>query len=281
MNDLTIKTIQRLNLNMNYSLINSSTYVENQTNFYIQREMVKFLKYYENRKIIFVLDYKDDLLSVITYRFLKNIQSAYYKFPLFLYGKIKETKDYINKKDLKISKFKLKYIIKKHRVVIVRPFNPLYQVVNSNITFKDFGVEVYEPLKQFTPDQIFTTQVFYGIGYLKKDPIKKENKNIEKFSKFCYFKDNEYDQFDFIPKQFSKEVYEIKVIDLNMSEKRILLELNNVEQLKGLVFYKGDIKNIPQGFEQYLKYKVNIPNPEINFIPSVVYNELIGGKTDD
>lgn len=279
MTDLTIKTIQRFNLNMNYSLINSPTYVENQTNFYIQREMINFLKHYENKKIIFVLDYKDDLLSVITYRFLKNIQSAYHKFPLFLYGKIKETKNYINKKDLKISKFKLKHIIKKYRVVIVRSFNPLYQVINSNITFKDFGIEVYEPLKQFTPDQLFTTQIFYGIGYLKKDPIKSDNEQIMKFSRFCNFKDTEYDQFDFISKQLKKP--KIKIIYLDVPQSELLKQLNEIEDFDGLIFYKGNIKYIPQGFEQYLKYKVNIPNPEINFIPSVVYNELIGGKTDD
>lgn len=254
---------QRYSLNMFYPLKDMSN--ENTTNYYISSVMNEFKrKFQTKRNKIFILDYKDDLLSVITYRILKNLQSCGVKFQLVLTGKISNTKKYLAK-ERRISLRRATKFVKKNWAIIVRPNNPIYKVSNSTIGFKDFGCETYEPIAKFTPQQLGMIQVFYNIGYIQEDPIqidrelKDKNSKVKKFNDLCYLSIDKDNILDYIA---TKDLKSVDIGFAELGEDRETNEkiLNYIEDFDGVVFYNSKVSKVPSDFTFFVQNKANVPN---------------------
>lgn len=252
----TSQKIQMFNMGLEYPIKNFN--LETYTNYLINQKMNEFVKEFEqDSNKIFVLDYKDDLLSLICYRILKNLQTVSpFKFQLVLYGKSKNTKKDIQK-EKKICIFRLNKLLKNKNTIIIQPFNPLYQVAKTGISFKEFDCKIWRPLEKFTPDQIKQTQIFYHLGYYPKDKIQiDQNPIIQQFSRFC---NGEKSLIDFSEKEYYNKIALIKLTGKNEEDHIIL---NQVEDFDGLIFYFYN-EEYPQlldsEFALFLKNKANVP----------------------
>lgn len=254
----TEQKIQMFNMDMEYPVKNFS--LEAYTNYLVNQKMNEFVKQFENSaNKIFVLDYKDDLISLICYRMLKNLQQVCpFKFQLVLYGKVKYTKKDIVKKEKKIFSFRLKKLIKSNNTIIIQPFNPLYEVAKTGIEFKEFGCPIWKPLEKFTPDQLRQVQIFYQLGYYPKDKIQLDrNPVIQQFSRFC---NGDKCLIDFSKKEYQNNIALVKLTG-EIEEDTIIL--NAVEDFDGLIFYFYTDKYpqiLDSEFSFYLKNKANIPD---------------------
>lgn len=257
-------------MNLNYHINKYS--LENYTNYLINQKMNEFIRIFEKDKDkYFILDYKDDLLSLICYRILKNIQQiSPFKFKLYLYGKIKNTKKYIVKKEKKI--YFLKSKIKSNNTIIIQPFNPLYNVAKTNINFKDFDCPIWRPLEKFIPEQIKQTQVFYQIGYIQRDKIQIDtNPVIQQFNRFC---NKDKNLIDFSNNNYHNDIALVKLTG-NNDEDTIIL--NQIEDFDGLIFYfyKDTYPQmLDSEFSLFLKNKANIPD-ETNINQSDMIIEIM------
>lgn len=218
-------------LNLKYPIENWT--VEGQTNWLINKKMNAFEFQYKNSsERIFIIDYKDDLLSLICYKMLKNIQAiCQFKFQIYILGKTFNTKKYLGK-DKKISHLRTNILQKKKQCVVVQPVNPLYNVIDNRKRFKNFLCPTWKPLIDFTPEQIQTSQIFYHIGYLKKDKIQFNNEKIISFMKFLNGENDEW----------SKDYFLLYVNNLALVKLTGKIEedqelLRKIEDYKGLVFY--------------------------------------------
>lgn len=274
--ELTNK-IEHFNLDLDYSnpLFNS---LETQTNQIINSILNLYLIQFKDKKKI-ILEYQDDLLSVITYRILKNI-CAINEFEIFIYGKKKKTKTYIEKKDKNISLRKINKIIKKEKqdILYVSCFNPIYKVINSKKVFNVFQCDTYNPIANFTPDEIHMTQVFYHIGYIK-DEINFTSSIIKDYSFFC---DSIYNMSSDIDIFLSNFLYpipnEINLIWLCGDEKIDEEELKEIQNTKGMnfYFYQEEPSIFKSYFSLYLSNKSNIPNKNFGNINNYqLVNEFI------
>ena len=171
------QVVQMFNSNLDFPIKNTSQ--EIYTNQLINKQMNYLSKIIQdNKEKIVVIDYKDDVLSLICYRLIKNLQNiCSSKFKIYLYGKTFNTKKDLVKKEKKIFSFKLKKEIKNNNVILISPYNPIYEVLNSNTHFNKFGCPIYKPFQYFTIQQIEQTQIFYHIGYYKKDLLQINSNN--------------------------------------------------------------------------------------------------------
>jgi hypothetical protein len=214
----------------------------------------------DNKEKIFVIDYKDDVLSLICYKLIKNLQSVCsFKFKIYLYGKTFNTKKDLVKKEKKIFSFRLKKEIKNDNVILISPYNPIYEVLKSNVQFNNFNCPIYKPFQFFTVQQIEQTQIFYHIGYYKKDllQINSNNTLLLEYKKFC---EQSKSLIDFFNKNYYNDIILLKLTG-NNEEDEVLL--NQVEDYDGLIFYYYN--NIyPQlldsNFSYFLKNKTNVPS---------------------
>lgn len=244
--------IQMFNSNLNFKP--DSINLESYTNYLINKQMnllVKQIK--ENKNKIFVLNYKDDLLSLICYRIIKNVQ-AIESFDFYICGKTIKTRKSLNSKEKKISSFKLKRKIEQNEAIIISPFNPIYQVFGLTKTFKNFYYSSFKPLEHFTIQELEQAQIFYHLGYYKKDKIQfnSDLTIVKDYSNFCLQNDN---IFDF----FSKNYYNnIVLVKLNGNDEELL---NEVENFDGLAFYFFNEPPIlfQSNYPLFLRHKVNIP----------------------
>ena len=248
--------IEMFNLNLDYPIDYIS--IENQTNSLINKKMNEINYLIEkNKDKIIVLDYKDDLISLICYRMLKNLQT-FYAFPLVISGKRNRTKEYI-KKEKRIGNFKLNNLLKKDQCIIIQPFNPIYKVTNTKVIFKDFTCLTIKPLETFIPEEIKAAQIFYHIGYIKKDPIQLDNDIIKDFNNFCCYKDNKYCRA--ATPQFNANLDLVWLTGNIEEDCKILQEVENSDNL---IFYFYDTEIAPAAltseFSLYVKNKANIPN---------------------
>lgn len=249
---------------MNYPINNFP--LDSYTNYLINKQMNYFIKNLSTSKI-YVLDYKDDLLSLICYRILKNLQEVSpSKFNLFLYGKKKKTKSFLVKKEKFVNSFWLKKKIKQDLIIFISPFNPLYEVTNSTIIFKDFPCKTLKPIEKFTPEQLLKTREFFNL----EDVDFPEEENVNSFSSFC--KRESTKTFEQIPKlKYNSDITLVKLTKDNERDQDLL---NLVEDSNGLIFYYFEGNELPpmlQGdYSLYVTNKANIPfslNINNNSIP--------------
>lgn len=254
----TNQLIQLYNMNLEYPIQNLS--LESHTNYLINQQMNYFIKEFKDDfSKLFVIDYKDDLLSLICYRIIKNLQEVSpFKFNIAIYGRTFRTKKLLVKKEKRISNWKLNKLIKNNQVVIISPINPVYKVVNTGIEFNNFNCPIWKPLNRFIPDQLKTAQVFFNIGYLPKDRIQLDkNLEIKEFNKLCNRTNNLFE----IPNniKYNKDITLIKLTGNNNIDQELL---NRIEDVDGLIFYFYESEFCPMlysDFSIYIKNKVNIP----------------------
>ena len=276
------RKIMMFDLNLEYQ--GNWPSVDAQTNWLINRRMNEFEYLFANAlERIFILDYKDDLLSLICYRMLKNLQSiCKFDFQIFLTGKARHTKKYV-KKEKRISSFKLARLVKNNQCVIVQPVNPLYNVMGLKQNYKDFPCKLWTPIAMFTPEQLKTAQIFYHIGYLKKDKVQLDSKEIEAFNSFLTGENNEWcKDYTF------KYTHNIGIVKLTGKVEEDSGLLSNVEDYDGLVFYFYEGEEEPlilrqSEFSLYVKNKANIPTDDnINNmdVPYYIYHYFATPRID-
>lgn len=228
--------------------------------------MFNYGKYLNN--YYFILDYQDDLPSVILYKLFKNLQSVKnFKFSIF--GKTKNTKKYLVKKEKKITK----RLIKKtdEKIVLITTDNPLYDVLNINrisnkIKIED-GDEMIKPLYRMIPEEIRKTQEFYNIGYIKND-------------KFCNTSFKLFTQDDLLhslslSNKYNEKFYCIYLTEDNNKNAELLKQIEDKKEII-LYFYEDNRPDILNSqFTRYLKYKSNLPYEHYHNINNYeLYKEL-------
>lgn len=291
MNSTQFKICQ-FNLNLNYPMEYFPISTEDYTNWLINKKMNEFEQAFSKTNYkYFIIDYKDDLLSLICYRILKNLQSVCsFNFEILIYGKIWNTRKYIPKPRNQISKSKFNKLMKMQDLcVIVQGTNLLYNVVNSKTTYNDFPCPIWKPINNFIPKQIETLQIFYHIGYLKKDEIQFSDERIKNFNSFCSEENLSY-SFP-IPDKYTKKT--IGVVNI-CGEKDIDLEtLRKVEDFDGLLFYFTEINPgdtvLKSEYSLYVKNKANIPGkynvnnwePVHELKDKIMYIEFFGYWSDE
>lgn len=254
-------------LNLDYS--NNLIDYENQTNQTVCKIMNNFIDTYKNNfnNKTFILMYQDDIYSLIAYNILKNIQGVYH-FNLKIYGKRKNTKQYIKKNEfVNFLKFKR---IKQENIIYISCFNPIYKVKNSPILFKELSYnDCYKIINKFTPYQFEILSKFYSI---KKEILLDEFK-LNFFIQFKQFTSDIQSFLDEKPdifknKYFSDMVeYELKnskfyLIKLNGNESDFEL-FDRLIKLNEVCFYFYDNNKEK---EDFLKLNLNNYVPTANII---------------
>lgn len=171
--------------------------LDNQTNKLINDIINDIIFKYQKGKYTFVLEYRDDLISVIAYKIL-NTLSSISNFDFYLYGSSKRTRNYLKsiksgKKIFKkymphkfISLKKLKQL-HKNNTIYFSVYNSIYKVIPTTEFYRNLGLslglQVYSIMEKFTPEEIFTARDFYNIGYIGKE-IDETNGILNAYSKW-------------------------------------------------------------------------------------------------
>lgn len=263
MNQSQFKICQ-FEMNLNYPMDYYPMAIEEYTNCLVNDKMFHFNKKFENTNAkYFIVDYKDDLNSLICYRMLKNLESVcQFDFEVLIYGKTWNTREYLPKGQKRISKWKLNKLMKMPDLcVIVQGTNLLYKVINSKITYNDFPCEVWRPISDFIPKQIQTLQIFYHIGYLKKDKMQFSDERVKDFNAFCVGEKLDYHYPD-KPKYKRKTIGLVKIIG---EQDKDIETLQQVEDFDGLLFYFTEGINpmdtvLKSEFSLFVKNRANIPD---------------------
>lgn len=263
------------NYNLDYPIQGYN--IEEQTNHLINIKINDIInKYSKSKKKYFILEYKDDLISVIAFKMLNAISSIS-NFDFYIYGKIKKTKKLLqsinpNKKVFKtykayktISLKKLR-LLSKNETVYFSIYNPIYNVIPNTEFYNNLGVslglEVFYLVKEFTPQEFFTARDFYGINYISNE-IDESSSAIKSYQKWIDLPGR-----CIVPPALQAEICYpeyINVVYLNNDWKEDSEILNNVEQSDYLTFYfykdkpdiLKDVSNII--YSTYVKNKSNIP----------------------
>jgi len=280
MNILTQK-IKHYNLNMFYSC---GYGYEAETNWRIQQVMNDFVQTYKDKfeTHTFILDYKDDIISMIAYKLLKAI-SGVNPFNLVLYGKKKKTKEMLSDEQKIVGEFGLRKLAKKGNLVFISAFNPLYQVVNKVEIFKHFDLdfkcwfnvgsqsfETYNIVERFLPAHLRLMRVFYHVGFIKGDFFddKQYEEDIIHFQDWCdnalIGDDHErawlnYD-YPWISDKYDKDY--IKVVHLTGEIENDKLLLQSVENEDCIVNYSIPLygKEFNETYELLKQYSLYIKN---------------------
>lgn len=232
------------NLNMDYKKDNLS--YENQTNATLNSIMNsfidKFKKYFNS--CVFILEYTDDILGVITYNILKNIQGIY-PFKLQVKGKYKKTKRFINKKDFH---FSIKTYFKNK--IYINCFNPISYVINKSEYFNDFS-NSYSLIEKFTPEQLYIISNFFVIN--DKKLINKNILELYSLYRICNRKSNVINSQSDIYQKYCHSFPDIKIYNLkgNDDDFKIFDEILNIEK-DNLIFY-----NCPESAIDIVKTNIN------------------------
>lgn len=249
-----IDYINKYKLNLDYPIINSNLSqisISNQTNLlinkYINNFIIKNNKNFNNT--FYIYNYNDDLVSLIGYYLLQIIQKYNNNFQFKLIGKIKKTKKYINKKDI-IKKRKLNHILYSNITIIKN--NSLYNKVEkrSKLFKKNPHIILIDNM---TYSEIREAQLFYHIGYIKKDFNLENFKNIQEYT-------NRYKEI--LNKLTNPKKIVILIIETTNS-KLIFNQLNQIEQTDDLVFYQFNQKTeeiFNLTYQTSLKRTINRPN---------------------
>ena len=239
MNKMLMNKLLRFELNLDYPMDNYS--IEDQTNLLINKKINEFISIYAkdfNSKV-FVYNYNDDIISLIGYEILLSIKSLYPNFKFYLYGKKRKTKKYLENKQKFISLRKIHKICCKgeNNIIAINSYNSIYKVINYNKLSKVF-VD-YELMEQFTPKEIFIAQTFYHIGYIKKDLIQNNNKDIIAFQNWIEFRgDIDLEKFDIRNLREKVKVLLMKCGDSDEEIGKKMMEVDNSEDVI-LYFHNG------------------------------------------
>lgn len=258
MNKLDAKLLH-FNLNLDYQQNGLSK--ENQVNQLINKIINKIIIDFkdENNKY-FVLDYKDDTISLIAYNILKQVQN-FSSNPILIYGKEKnELKKFLkDKKEKFISNFTFNKLLKKNKLILFTCDNPIYKVNKVDICFKENSN--YNFMKDFTIEEIQIAKTFYSIQDIEKDTKLFSSSAAQAYDSICRGKVN--DSFDW--RQFKFNLPDtINIINLTGDNKEDSRLINEVIDKNEIIMY-----NISSDFESYqilssefqffLKNKSNIP----------------------
>lgn len=253
--------IAHYNLNLDYK---NSHDIETQTNFLINNIMndfVTILKTKDLNKVKFVYEYNDDLLSLIGYHILLNIQSIVPEFNFKLYGKKKRTRKFLIKKQKFCSSFELKR--KKDDIFLISSFNPIYKVINQKYSYNKIVSLKYNLLNSFTPQEIETAQLFYHIGYIKNDLLcKKFIKEREDFSAWIEKPTNEINEniLNFYGYDYPSKII-LAWFDEDVNNNISIMQ--DLQDETGLVFYYFNQKPeilFDETYSWLVKNKTNMPN---------------------
>lgn len=257
--------IQHFNLNLDYLPLNLS--VELQTNNIINDKINSIMRKYSThfREKIFILEYNDDLISVIAYNILSRI-SDISDLQFNIFGKAKRTKSYIFKKDKKkfISLRKIRKI--KDRCIFVSVLNPIYNVIPQNKNFKNLGaslaIDTIKLMENFTPQEMFEAQKFYGIGYIN-DGLYYKNISLNGYIKWIESPGRCVMPPALHVNDTIKNVY---LVWLDENTENNVSVLQDVEQVDDVVMYfikdGVDLSRMLEPYSKWVKMKSNIPSEE-------------------
>lgn len=276
----TRKLIQQFNLGLD--LFKADDNVENKTNLLINK-VINDLALSLTADSTVIFHNNDDTASMVCYRLLKVAQNSK-NFKLYLYGSRMRTGNMISKEDKFINRWKVKKLLKQNAVLAI-PYNPLYKVIGASEKYSKFlseAKEVVRPIEKFNLIELRTAQLFYHIGYVKKDNMTYERLTTyewEEYDKMCRLNPKNIISFS---EEISSTLYppQKKVYGawLTGDLQTDTITINMLEDVDGLIFYfyEGEEPCIlKSGFEYWLKSAANTPVNGINVNINIdLYNEI-------
>ena len=273
-------------LDLNYSIDNVSGSIL--TNALVSKVLNNLLKFVESQpNKVFVYDYNDDLPSLVGYKILILLNAQYpFDFRLLKKNKIfkaKNTKKQLAKGQKFISEKKI--INNSDKYALISSFNPIYKVIGIEKNFKDFGLEKFELIKQFTPSDFINCQQFYSIKEVK-DFFTEYWSFVLGYSKAI----NNLNEGKLWSGSLNPiDVDKVNVVWVDEDEEKAIKTLQNVEESDDINFYFYDDENsvgvkdilFSYNFSFYLKHKSNIPSERyqnINNYKFIEYCKTLGIK---
>lgn len=273
-------------LDLNYSIDNVSGSIL--TNTLISKVLNDLLKFVESQpNKVFVYDYNDDLPSLVGYKILILLNAQHpFDFRLLKKSKIlkaKNTKKQLAKGQKFISEKKI--INNPDKYALISSFNPIYEVIDVEKNFKDFGLEKFNLIQQFTPSDFINCQQFYGIKRVKDfftenlGLVLGYSKNINNLNEGKLWSGS------LNPIDIDK----VNVVWVDGDQEKAIKTLQDVEESYDINFYFYDdedsvgVKDIlfSYNFSFYLKHKFNIPSERyqnINNYKFIKYCKTLGIK---
>lgn len=251
---------KKLHFDLNLDYKQMGTNYISQTNSTISKIMNNMYENYKENSInTFVLEYQDDLISLISLNILSGLSNFINNFNLIIYGKVEKTKKYLEKCDYSIVSELIDY--DENQFIYVSCYNPIYKVIKSQKIFNKFLYKnSYEIVSVFTPVQFKIMSTFYDIQDLKLSKIL-YNTEVKDFQLFCdfifhfSFEDNSNSTEDFPPIACIKITGD-KDIDFDFYK--------DIIEYKGICFYFLEDEHIEyllkSGLEKVLIFKTNIPS---------------------
>lgn len=251
---------KKLHFDLNLDYKQKGTNYISQTNSTISKIMNNMYENYKENSInTFVLEYQDDLISLISLNILSGLSNFIDNFNLIIYGKVEKTKKYLEKCEYSIVSELIDY--DENQFIYVSCYNPIYKVVKSKKIFNKFLYKnSYEIVSIFTPEQFKIMSTFYDIQDLKLSKIL-YNTEVKDFQLFCdfifhfSFEDNSNNTEDF-PSIACVKITGDKDIDFDFYK--------DIIEYKGICFYFLEDEHIEyllnSGLEKFLIFKTNIPS---------------------
>lgn len=273
-------------LDLNYSVDNVSGSIL--TNALVSKVLNNLLSFVESQpNKVFVYDYNDDLPSLVGYKILILLNAQHpFDFRLLKKSKIfkaKNTKKQLAKGQKFISEKKI--INNSDKYALISSFNPIYEVIGREKNFKDFGLEKFELIKQFTPSDFINCQQFYSIKGIK-DFFTDYWSFVLGYSKSI----NNLNEGQIWTGSLNPiDVDKVNVVWVDGDEEKAIKTLQDVEDSDDINFYFYDdedsvgVKDIlfSYNFSFYLKHKFNIPSERyqnINNYQFIEYCKTLGIK---
>ncbi len=257
-------TLKAIHYNLNLQFPNKVQDNATQTNVYIEYLMNKFIADYKDtfREKIFVLEYQDDLLSLITLRLLRNIKTVL-DIDLRIYGRKVKTKKYFSKEDsfLKKKQFK-KYLSQPENKVFISCYNPYYKVVGIKREFNDFSkLENLNLVVSFTPQMINEASNFYFLKDFRDKELEGKEELYDRYRNICAG-NKENLKFD-IPQTIDT----VRLVRLTDDEQTNIDVLSKIHSYNQPFFYFYDIplalsENNMLAYDFSLENKTNTIAPE-------------------
>lgn len=149
---------------INYFNLNLPIYEDEvkNTDLIISKMMGKFLTEYASQirqRYTFILDYRNDIFSLIAYSIIKNCASvSKIDLDIRYLGKLKteeEKKYFKGAKEIGIKK-----ATKLKKAILITSFNPICNVIELSFFSKHF-IEIFNPIENFTPTNLKMIQEYY------------------------------------------------------------------------------------------------------------------------
>lgn len=257
------KLYHLLNLDYPQHYLSIEEQTNNLINYIMNDFFVKNKEYLKDKYVVF--ESQDDAYSLVAYHLLKHIQAlAPENFPILFYGSKIKLYNREKIKDKKISKRKLKKLMKADKVLLVSCYNPIYNVIPHRREFNDFKIR-YDIVRSFTPEEFDEVRGFYNI-YLTKREIKERFTNeVNDLSSFCAGASYSHDLIE----RFSNIIKDVKtdhvfVVKMTGDPEQDNESVNDIINTDDLVFYYFEndkcYEFLKSCFERFLKNKSNVPN---------------------